>query len=248
MKKTQFTLIVSALLILASACNKNDFTIMGTLENGADKTIYLEELTPEGPLFIDSIKLDKRGNFKYKYEMPYPSLYNLHVASNDYAVLRPSNGETINVLGDYEQLAMSYTVTGSPESILLWQLQDYTNKGINQLYELIQQENAVKAQLETGEISESEYKSIHKTHDSMYLEYYHQQQDYIAHFIEENLGSLTTLIALYKPFNNHPLIDPSVNFDYYESVLIGLQEQMPDNPHTIHFKNSVEQLRFKYGQ
>lgn len=248
MRRNHLLTLAITLSIVVSACDNKAFVITGTLENGSNKTIYLEELTPEGPLFIDSIKLDKEGSFKYKYEMPYPGLYNLHVSSNDYAVLNPQEGEKIKVCGDYDQLAMSYTVTGSPQSILLWQLQDYTNKGIRQLFELIQMENTAKQNLASGQLSETEYQTIHHTHDSMYLEYYHQQQDYVSHFIEENMGSLTTLIALYKQFNKHPVIDPEVNLDYYEAVLSGLEEQQPDNPHTIYFKNSVEQLRYKYAR
>lgn len=246
-RKHLLTLAITISIVL-SACDNKAFVITGTLENGSNKTLYLEELTPEGPLFIDSIKLDKKGSFKYKYEMPYPGLYNLHAASNDYAVLHPQEGERIAIHGDYDQLAMSYTVTGSQQSILLWQLQDYTNKGIHQLFDLIQLENTAKQKLTSGQLSETEYKVIHQTHDSMYLEYYRQQQEYVSHFIEENIGSLTTLIALYKQFNNHPVIDPEVNLDYYEEVLAGLQEHQPDNPHTIHFKNSVEQLRYKYAR
>ena len=77
---------------------------------------------------------------------------------------------------------------------------------------------------------------------------YAEQQQYVVHFIEDNLGSLTTLIALYKPFNNHPLIDPSNSFEFYEAVLEGLQEYQPDNPHPLHFKNMVERTRYQYAQ
>ena len=67
----------------------------------------------------------------------------------------------------------------------------------------------------------------------------------MCRFIEENQGSLSTLIALYKPFNNRPLIDTRApeNIDWYDLVLEGLQQSLPDNPHTLHFKNSVEHQR-----
>jgi len=62
---------------------------------------------------------------------------------------------------------------------------------------------------------------------------------------QENKGSLSTLIALYKPFNNRLLIDtrdPGC-IDWYDLVLEGLQQRYPDNPHTLHFKNTTEHLR-----
>ena len=70
----------------------------------------------------------------------------------------------------------------------------------------------------------------------------------MANFIDDNLGSLATLIALYKPFNNRPLIDPSTDFDFYLDVLNGLEQTLPDNPHTLNFKNEVERLRLHYAR
>ena len=56
-------LIIAALMLLASCGNKNKITIEGTLDNGANKVIYIEEMTPDSRLFIDSITLDKNGHF-----------------------------------------------------------------------------------------------------------------------------------------------------------------------------------------
>ena len=81
--------------------------------------------------------------------------------------------------------------------------------------------------------------------DSIYTVTFQEQQDYIYRFLDENKGSLSTLIALYKPFNNRLLIDtrdPN-SIEWYDLVLKGLQERYPNNPHTLHFKNTTEHLR-----
>lgn len=248
--KTNRTIIILAIFvaIFFSACDKNSFTIRGTLENGANKTIYLEELTPEGTLFIDSIKLDNQGHFKYSYKMPYQSLYNLHTTADNYIILLPDYGEKIDITGDYRNLSMTYNVTGSPQSILLWQLQDYTNDGSRLIIELVDTTNHYKQLQADGLATEAQVKAKKAETDSIYRLAFTAQQDYVCRFIEENPGSLATFIALYKPFNNRPLIAPESNFDYYEFVLDGLQERQPDNPHTIHFKNTVERMRFQLSQ
>ena len=81
--------------------------------------------------------------------------------------------------------------------------------------------------------------------DSIYRMVFREQQEYVCRFIEENKGSLSTLIALYKPFNNRLLIDTRnpQSIEWYDMVLEGLQERYPDNPHTLHFKNTTEHLR-----
>lgn len=231
--------------VVLTSCHHDTFTVSGTLDGGAGHSIWLEELTPDGPLFIDSIAVDSKGHFKYSYKMPYRSLYNLHTEENNYIVLLPDYGEKIKVGGDFSNLSTTYTVSGSPESILLWQLQQYTNDGGRVLNELVDTTLYYQRLLDEGKIDiEKVYDKKDET-DSIYRITFSEQQSYVCRFIEDNQGSLSTLIALYKPFNNRLLIDtrdPNC-IDWYDMVLEGLQERYPDNPHTIHFKNTVEHLR-----
>lgn len=251
MTKRHFSIaLLSAIIVLLmSACgNKNSITIEGTLENGASKMIFIEEMSPESRIFLDSIKLDKKGHFKFEYDMPYKTFYNVHVSDADYIVLLPDFGDKIKITGDYNAFSNTYHLEGSSESLLLWQLQDYANQGSETLKEIVATEQKNKELLNNGELSESEYATEHAITDSIYLSTFSDQQKYIVDFIQEHLGSLTTLIALYKPFNNHPLVDPKDSFEFYEAVLEGLQESMPENPHTLSFKNQVMRIGFQYAK
>lgn len=232
--------ILLAVLTLG-ACHKDAFTISGTLDNGANRTLYVEELTPDGPMFIDSVKTDSKGNFTFTYTAPYESFYNLHVNEYDYVVLIPQKGEHIKIKGSYDHFSMSYEVSGSPESSLLWQLQDYSNHGVERLQEII----AINEQNKST-LGEAEYEQAKLVTDSMYLDAYKEQQEYIIRFLTDNRGSLATIIALYKPFNNHPIIDPQHSMDWYQQVLEGLEEAKTENPHTIHFRNTVSYLMHQY--
>ncbi|MCR4660264.1 MAG: DUF4369 domain-containing protein [Bacteroidales bacterium] len=248
MKHSHITLLIALGALLLCSCHKDTFSLNGTLTGGENKTLYLEELTPDGPLFIDSIHLDQSGSFKYRYKMPYRSLYNLHTTADNYAVLLPDYGEKIVLTGDYANLSTTYYVEGSPESVLLWQLQDYTNDGSRLIIELVDTTRHYQQLLADGLATEEQVRAKKAETDSIYRVAFETQQDYVCRFILDNAGSLATLIALYKPFNNRPLIAPEVNLDYYEAVLEGLQQSLPDNPHTVHFKNTVERLRAKVEQ
>lgn len=230
---------------LLTACNRSGFTIEGTLEGGAGKTLWLEEIAPEGPIFIDSIPMDCDGHFKYRYTPPYRSLYNLHTTDNNYIVTLPSDGEKIEITGQWDNLSASYMVKGSAESALLWQLQQYTNDGSKILLALVDSVNHCDAMLAAGDIDNATYDKLKEGLDSIYHVTYLEQHEYVCRFVEENAGSLTTLIALYKPFNNRALIDPRdpLSIEYFDMVLEGLQRDLPDNPHTLHFKNTTEHLR-----
>ena len=246
MKKriTQLTLLIAIITMLSSCGHKNTFTIEGTIDNAAGKTFYLEEITPDGAQFIDSITLDNKGSFKIQHELPYPTFYNLHCSDIDYVVLLPQAGEKLEISGDATAFSLTYHVSGSPESQLLWQLQDFSNDGLHELQDLVKTDRENRAQY--GEET-ADYKRAKEATDSIFRDIFNEQFEYIHKFIEENRGSLSTLIALYKPFNNMAIINPTHNFEEYETVLEGLKENYPDNPHTLQFQNTVEHLRHARG-
>ncbi len=247
-KSTLFFSALLSLMLLASCGNKETITIEGTLDNGAGKTIFIEEMSPDARIFLDSIQLDKKGHFKFRYDMPYKTFYNVHVSNDDYVVLLPDEGSVINMTGSYDSLSLTYRIEGNEDSQLLWQLQDYTNVGTRALRELVATDRHNADLLEQGKITQRDFDIAHNYTDSVYLSIFAEQQQYVVHFIEDNLGSLATLIALYKPFNGRQLINPQDSFEFYEGVLEGLEAYLPDNPHTLSFKNQVERTRFQYAR
>ena len=246
MKKTAVKFFAIVLVgLLFTGCKHDTFTISGTLDGGAGKTLWLEELKPDGPLFIDSIPVDNNGHFKYKYKMPYPSFYNLHISQENYIVTLPDYGERVKINGNWENLSLTYTVSGSPESELLWQLQQQTNDGAAVLTDLVDTARRYNELLQQGLVDEAMVAAKHEITDSIYFSERELQTEYVHLFIEENKGSLSTIIALYKSFNTKPLINSrdTASLYWYNMVLEGLTERYPDNPHTVHFQSTVERMR-----
>ena len=237
-----------ALLLLVACGNKDAIVVEGTLDNGAGKVVYLEDLSPDAIIFLDSVTLDAGGHFRTRIEVPYKTIITLHVTPEDYIVLAPDLGEHITLTGVHDSLSRSYHLKAGHESQLLWQLQYYFNDGNQRLRQLARQDADNRARLERGEFTQKQFDQAHQTTDSIYLDLFGEMQKYVANFIEDNLGSLVTLIALYKPFNDRSLIDPDGGFEFYLAVLDGLEATLPDNPHTLSFRNTVERLRYQYGR
>ena len=248
MKK--ITIMIAAALLFVACGNSNTFTISGTLDGGAGHTLWLEELSPDGAMFVDSIPVDSKGRFKFRHKMTYLTLYNLHTTDNNYVVLLPQSGEHLNIGGRWDNLSMTYTVSGSPESVLLWQLQQYTNDGGFVLNDLVDTTMYYQQLLAEGKVDEATVAAKKDETDSIYRLTFTEQQDFVCNFIHDNPGSLTTLIALYKPFNNRLLIDTRdpTSIEWYDLVLEGLEDSLPDNPHTINFKLTTEHLRSKLSR
>lgn len=248
MKKTIYIIAVALVFTLVSCHKKDVVKINGTITNGAGKTMWIEELTPDGPQFIDSLRLDSKGQFKFTHPYTYQTFYYLHASPTDYIVLLPYKDEEVKVTGDMDSLDRSYYVEGSQECTLLWQLQDYSNMGTRKLMEVLAKDQANRAQYG---FDTPAYKEAKKETDSLFREAYDEQFLYLSRYITENSGSLSTIIALYKPFNgDRPVIDvdryPEL-FTFYEMVIEGLEadDELKDNPHTIHFKNVVERVRYQ---
>ncbi len=168
MKKV-FLFLNLSLFILLTGCHHDTFTISGTIEDGAGHTLWLEEISPDGPIFIDSIPINSKGYFKYTYKMPYRSLYNLHTTPDNYIVTLPDYGENVKIAGRWDNLSVSYDVTGSPESALLWQLQQYTNDGAKVLQALVDTTNLYAQRYFDKQITEQQVLDKKDETDSIYM-------------------------------------------------------------------------------
>ncbi len=216
------------------------FKVEGTLSNGSGQTLYIEEMTPDnGPQFIDSIRCDKSGHFKFEGKMDYQTFFNLHSGQFDYIVLLPHAGESITVTGDCKKLSETYMVKGSPESQLMWQIQNHINEANRTIADIAQQDQQNKATLK-----KADYEAAHKVTDSIFIAEHQMIYLTFKQFIEDNSGSLSTLYALDAPFNHTGRIFYAENdFDIFENVLAGLQSVQPDNPHTVYFQTRMERTR-----
>lgn len=246
MRKIRFTTIIALVVVILVGCKggKSDgtmtFCIEGTLTNAADRMLYIEEMTPDnGAQFVDSILCDKNGHFQYQGKMTYQTFFNLHTSAYDYIVLLPNDGENITVSGDANNLGSSYLVDGSPESRLMWQIQSYINDANITIADIAQQDKQNRATL-----SEAEYEKAHSITDSIFIAEHDLLGVMFLNFIEDNSGSLSTLYAVDAPFNRSGRIFyAESDFEVFETVLEGLEQTIPNNPHTQYFRTRVERAR-----
>lgn len=106
--------LVTAAMALAS-CNNRKFHIDGTITEATDSMLYLENLSLDGPVAIDSAKLDKDGHFAFEetaMDSVSPEFYRLRIA-NQTINLSIDSTETVNVKAAYPTMSYDYTVEGS---------------------------------------------------------------------------------------------------------------------------------------
>lgn len=108
-------IIMMAIAMAAlTACNGNKFHVDGTIEGASDSTTLVLEQSSNGQWFlIDSVKMDKNGNFSVSAIAPeVPSIYQLRLGEQ--AICFPIDSlDHLTIKAKLPNLASDYTITGS---------------------------------------------------------------------------------------------------------------------------------------
>ena len=112
--------IYSAAVIMVAAlaftsCNNKKFHITGNITEATDSMLYLENLSLNGPVKIDSVKLGEDGAFAFDenaMDSITPEFYRLRIA-NQSINLSIDSTESVKVKASYPQMSYKYEVEGS---------------------------------------------------------------------------------------------------------------------------------------
>ena len=98
-----------------TSCNNKKFHINGNITEATDSMLYLENLSLNGPVKIDSVKLGEDGSFAFDenaMDSITPEFYRLRIA-NQSINLSIDSTETVKVKASYPQMSYKYEVEGS---------------------------------------------------------------------------------------------------------------------------------------
>ena len=125
MKKTFSSLCLCTLALMAAmltSCNNKKFHINGTVTEAKDSVLYLENMSLDGPVVVDSVKLDDKGAFSFSGKAPdAPEFYRLRIAGQ-IINLSVDSTETVDVKASYPSMATGYAVDGSAECATIREL------------------------------------------------------------------------------------------------------------------------------
>ena len=116
-------LAAAALMAVGLAsCDNKKFRVDGTITDAKDSVLYFENMSLDGPVAIDSVKLGDDGAFSFSEKSPEaPEFYRLRIAGQ-IINLSVDSTETITVKAAYPTMATGYTVEGSPECATIKEL------------------------------------------------------------------------------------------------------------------------------
>ncbi len=114
MKK--FLMMIIAAIVL-TACNGNKFHVSGTIEGASDTTIVLEQSSNGEWFIIDTVKVNKKGEFSIDATAPeVPSIYQLRMGNQ--AICFPIDSlDNLTINAKLPNFAMDYSLSGSEHAM-----------------------------------------------------------------------------------------------------------------------------------
>ncbi len=238
---SKFIFLIATCCILFSCKDKNpQFSIEGTITNADTTMLYLERRTLTETTVIDSIKLDKDGNFKFEEDaLEYPEFYLLRL-NGQRINLAIDSTETIIVKAPKETFAMDYTIEGSDASVKIKEVVLAQNK-------LSQALSDLDNKYEKKEISDDEYlQSFKEAID----EYKTKAKDMIF----SDYTSLASYFALFQKVDNYLIFDPYDKKDIgaFQALATVWDQYKPKSPRSAHLKtftlSALAEVRKLAGQ
>ena len=123
MKKTIPALCAALLAAMAVAsCGGKKFRVEGNIRQAADSVLYFENVSLDGPVAVDSVRLSADGAFSFSGDAPAaPEFYRLRIAGQ-IINLSVDSTENIRVAADYPTMSTDYTVEGSEDCATIKEL------------------------------------------------------------------------------------------------------------------------------
>ena len=124
--------------IIITSCGGKKFHVDGNITEAADSILYFENMSLDGPVTVDSVKLSADGSFSFSDDAPSaPEFYRLRIA-DQIVNLCVDSTETIHVKAEYPHMSTNYVVEGSEQCATI---KDLALKQINLQSFIIGKEN-----------------------------------------------------------------------------------------------------------
>ena len=226
------------LLIAGFGCSNSKSEISGVIIGEEDQNLILERLDVNKTFVIDSIQLGSEGSFSIKIKNEEPELYILRNNEGAIINLLVSPGDKIFIETSHESFGNGYRVAGSEES-----------EGIRTLVEHLHRTRNVLDSLQTvaGSIEDPGSPQMDLIRNA-YGQAFIKQNRFTIKYLVENMGSLSSVYALYQKYDGENLVlGREQDLQYFKSVADSLEITHPNSSLTLSLRADIEQreARFK---
>ncbi|MEN8230363.1 MAG: TlpA disulfide reductase family protein [Bacteroidota bacterium] len=232
-------ILILITLVVSFACTRNNAEITGLVNDGGDKIITLERLDVNRTSVIDSVKILKDGSFSFKTRLEEPELYILKYEPGDIVNLLIGPGEKVSISTSSESFGSGYQVTGSEESENIRLLVEHLDQTRNMLDSLLTVADSI-------ENPESPQMDLIR---SAYAQAIIKQKRYTIRYLVENMGSLSSVYALYQKYDEENLIlGNDTDLQYFKTVADSLEMTYPNSSLTKSLRADIDTQEALYKE
>ncbi len=190
-----YKLCIAYFLLSLFSCSRSEkAVVVGKIKNAESVTSNLEELRLTSTRTIDSVKLNRNGNFRYKISLKTPGYYQLNFGDNKSLTLILSPGEKLKLHADWNDFYKNKSMEGSENTERVNELHDSLRLTILKL-------NTTKKEYRELEMADGKQEQKLDSLETLYAKIRNDHHKYSIQFILEDFTSLANIAALYQEYS-----------------------------------------------
>lgn len=228
-------LTVFILALIAFACqDASQYTIKGRISNAEGRYIYLDELKLTSTVNLDSVKLEKDGEFKFRGHVSYPTFFLLRLSENrkNFVTLLVDSAEQVKVSGDAANFSRDYLVEGSEGSLLVKQL----NRELSRTKHKLDSIRSLQLSLR----NDPAYETKREQWEEEFEQVKKAQIAYSKKFVESHPFSMANVLALYQRFDDETYVIQDLQS--LKVAASALNSFFPESEHVRALYNNTKKL------
>lgn len=232
--------LVTAIL-LVPGCKKNTVRISGSLSNPVSgEYLFLDELKSNELESVDSVMISDKGTFDFERKINTPSFYLLKLNDNNFMTMLVEPGDKLILNAHHDSLNYPVSVEGSAGTALMAEYNKKLRFTISRLTAL----NKVYSENESNPGLPALMESL----DSMAQLHLNEINSYTKDYIDKNLNSLVSLVALYQQVAPGVyVLDPAKDWKYFVKVDSSMFRLYPEYSPVKTLHDQVKELVASLG-
>lgn len=229
-------LLLGLLVVLIASCSeKTNVEIIGAIKDAANTKVYLEQIDVSSRTTIDSTKINKNGEFKFKLNVELPTFYALRFSNNEQVTIIASPDEKLEISGTLKDIKNNYWVDGSENSLWI--------KLLNfQIARTITLTDSLKTAYQAFP-KEAAYDAQRQEYAKAWEEAINKQINFTRDFIIKHATSPASYYALYQKIDdNMGVMDEFEDLHYFKVVASSLTALYPESQYTKAIMNHLKQI------
>jgi peroxiredoxin len=224
-----------------AACKDNSIKISGKINNQLKgEYLMLQELKANSLETVDSLKLSENGEFSFKKEISYPTFYLLKTSNENFLTILSEPGENLKISAEYNKLGIPESIKGSEGT---QKMIDY-NKALKNTIDKLGGLQEIYSQ----NSGSPELDKVMATLDSTAQNYLKEINIYTKKYIDENITSLVSLVALYQQVALQVyVLNPLEDLKYFVKVDSSLFKLYPESEPVKALHEQVKELIDRVG-